>query len=210
MREITLTQLTHWLQGKSNMILFATGPTGSGKSTFVGNLGAKYAYKVAFPGKAVRSRPDLLTKVANSDNPTAAPELEQFVRNYVRRKARQSEGRCLAVDGMPRTIEQVSFCIDLALDFEKTPVFAYLDVSKEERIRRLSLRGEKSDKVLMSKRLESDDIHLPKVLGRLAQAVFGGRFGYFFLINTGGVCEERQIAPVEGQPYGSRGTGTSI
>lgn len=187
------------------MCVFATGPTGSGKSTFVGNLGAKLAYKVAFPGRAVRSRPDLLTKVANSSNPTAAPELEDYVRKYVRKKARQSEGRSLAIDGMPRTIEQVSFCIDLALDFNKTPVFAYLDVSKEERIRRLNIRGDKSDAIIMEKRLASDDLQMPHVLARLGQAVFGGKYGYFFLVNTGGTCEERTFDPIEGKPFGYTG-----
>lgn len=192
------------------MCVFATGPTGSGKSTFIGNLGGRFAYKVAFPGRAVRQRPDLLTKVANSSNPTAAPELEDYVRRYVKKKAKQAQGRSLAVDGMPRTIEQVSFCLDLALDFDKTPVFAYLDVPKQERIRRLNIRGDKSDAILMEKRLESDDIHLPQVMARIGQAVFGGKYGYFFLVNTGGVCEERTIEPIEGKPYGFDGDGEGL
>lgn len=210
MREISLAQLNSWLQGKSNMLVCVTGPTGSGKSTFVSNLGASLAYKVALPGRAVRRRPDLLSKVVKSNNPTAAPELEKFVRDYVRKKARQSEGRSLAVDGMPRTIEQVSFCIDLALDYEKTLVFAYLDVDREERVRRLNQRGDNSDKLIMTKRLESDEANLPQVMGRMAQAVFGGRFGYFFIVNTGGICEERQIQPIEGEPLRSDERGSSI
>lgn len=210
MREINLNQFTGWLQGKSNMLVCITGPTGSGKSTLTSNLGTRFAYKVALPGRAVRRRPDLLAKVAKSNNPTAAPELEAFVRNYVKRKASQAEGLSLAVDGMPRTIEQVSFCIDLALDYQKTPVFVYLDVNKDERVRRLTNRGDKSDKILMSKRLESDDATLPQVQGRIAQAVFGGKYGYFFLVNTGGTCEENQIAPIEGEPFGTLESETGV
>ena len=206
MKEWSLLQITEWLKGRTNVLLCVTGPTGSGKSTFLSNLARELNYATAYPGKAVRRNPVLLARVLDSGNPTASPELEDYIRSYVRKRVEDTpEGASVAIDGVPRTFEQVMFCVDLATDYNKTLVFAYLDVSRSERERRLKLRGEIGDLELMQKRLDSDEINLPTVMSRIVQVVAGGKFGFFFIVNTGiqqdrrAVKREEKIKTPEGE-----------
>lgn len=183
----SLRELLLELESLSNWVAFVTGPTGSGKSTFVSNLQHKLIAWGIHPGKEVRKNPELKKAVLASINPTAPAATETFVRNYVEKKIREirskSPSSSIVVDGMPRTPAQVTWCTDLALKLEKTLIFVYMEAETVERKERLVYRGDAAD--FIAKRIESDDLVLPGVLTRIKQVVLGGKLGHFYHVNTG-------------------------
>lgn len=186
---INLKILVHEIAALDNFIAFVTGPTGAGKSTFVSNMDHK---KLAFgvhPGQEVRKSQELKKAVLSSENPTAPKATESFVRELVKKKIQSFANRTplfsAMVDGMPRTTDQVTWCVDLSVKYKKRLVFIYMDADPQERRDRLILRGDAPE--FVEKRLVSDDLVLPAVVSRIKQVVYGGKFGFFYQTATGGV-----------------------
>lgn len=151
--------LVRWIAPQRKFVMFVTGPSGAGKSTVISHLDSMKVSFGIYPGRSVRQRKDLIEKVMNSDNPTACPELEDYIRDYVR--SRMDTLLCglpeasVCIDGMPRSRDQIQFALKLAREFDRRPIF--LIVYAPEIVRELRLRKRGDDEVLVRKRMQSDD-----------------------------------------------------
>lgn len=175
-------RLIKWMVGKKRMLIFVTGPTGSGKSTIVDSM-AKMGGAVAIhPGKAIRKDPRMMEILLKQNNPSAPRATEEFVRKYVIDRLKTSGERSVVVDGMPRNLVQVNWCVDTSIDYKMTLVFVSVVVPYKCRVERLMKRKQQGDEKLLHKRLKSDEAVIPAVVSRARNVVVGGKFGIFFEI----------------------------
>lgn len=182
-----IAQLAETLAPRIRSLVFMTGQTGAGKSTIASNMARLLGFKLCQPGKMFRQNPELMSKIIQSENPGAPEVTENLVRSYVTdfltSNLIDDEESSIIIDGMPRTCDQVQFCVDISDDFDMSLVFVYVSVPLEIRISRLKKRDVSGqDAELLEKRLRSDLREIPYVIKRIRQVVFGGNLGDFYKI----------------------------
>jgi dephospho-CoA kinase len=177
-------KLEEWIRQRSDLVVFVTGPTGCGKSTIVSNIAHATGAVGVHPGRAIRHNPRMMEILSRADNPSAPRETEEFVRSYVLDKMDTAKNRNVLVDGIPRNLSQVVWCVNVALDFKRDLVFVSVHVPYHVRFDRLITRNQEGDKELLHRRLKSDEKVLPEVVERAKQVVVGGKFGYWFEIEN--------------------------
>ena len=162
MVEMSVEQLIEWLNLRRKLLVCITGPSGAGKSTLIKQIVAsKRLYHHIAPGQHIRKCKTHMKTVLKSTNPTAVPELEKAVSNYVIYYLKTvSHNYSPIIDGMPRTPDQIKFCINLAQGYNRLVVFVY--VHADENTRRDRLFNRKAENLeLMERRIKSDNDLMP-------------------------------------------------
>lgn len=185
--------LMKYVAGRKDLLIFVTGPTGSGKSTIVSTLATKLHMKAVHPGKVIRESKNLVDLIAKSNNPSAPKITEKFVRDYVKKKIKKHKDVSVAIDGMPRSYEQVTYCVDTALDFDRTLIFVHVSAPLEIRVKRLLTRDHKGDAELLYKKLGNDEHIFPELVSRIRQVVETGKFGEFYEIYNRRSCDGKEL-----------------
>jgi len=172
--------LIEWMKDRRNLLVFVAGPTGSGKSTLVSNMAYYNGMVGVHPGRAVRQNPRMIEILSKEDNPSAPRATEDFIKQHILHRIDKSGNLSVIVDGVPRNLNQVTWCVDTAMNYERELVFVSVLVPYHVRVDRLSKRGQVGDKQLLHKKLEVDEKILPPIIERAKEVVMNGRFGYFF------------------------------
>lgn len=163
-------------------VVFVTGQVGSGKTTVVEKL-ENFGYGVMYLGREIRSFPDLM-RLLNEDNsgelaPTAT---EAFVRTSVEEKLK-TDINTLVVDGMPRSVSQVEFCLKVCRSYDRQPVFVLVSAPQEKRRARFALRNREDD-VGNRFRMDQNDVLMKPVVHAIIEAAEKSRWVRFFNVNN--------------------------
>ena len=140
-------------------VMWLTGKTCVGKSTYADDLVCRTSWQVIHTGAACRGRFGELA-MAGASNPVTPEISEEYVRRLVQASILEiPDGETLIIDSMPRSRSQIAFIRYL---MEEVPDIEheiwYCTCGEDERQKRIRMRGNTSgDRALIKARLAAED-----------------------------------------------------
>lgn len=159
-------------------VVFMIGPSGSGKSSIADVLSKFHRFMVVKPGKLCREKFDHHV-MASSQNPSAAPVAEDFVRKVLLDSMKKfiNDGSMdyLVVDGMPRSADQANWIHSLFEIYNAEVIFLWVSCPLPVAIKRLSGRDGNGLSELSVARLEKEGKYLYEAVSQVLE------LGYSFV-----------------------------